>query len=158
MNLKKEIILSLCTIDFLSHTKDLNIPFEYPKDLKDAAKSINNLQWENLCLEEIGNVTAFLSKNHKELYKKTWNELAIEIKKQVIPTIEKKLTTLIEEQKILKEMINQILFDIINIALYKSYDDIYTSEFYDLLSNIYQSGYIPCGWNGQYPKGTIKVI
>ncbi len=55
-------------------------------------------------------------------------------------------------------MRNQILFDIMNIALYQSYYPVLKSEFYECLYRIYVNGYIPCGWNGKYPKGNIKVI
>lgn len=55
-------------------------------------------------------------------------------------------------------MKNQILFDIMNIALYQSYSSVCKSEFYECLYQIYINEYIPCGWNGIYSKGNMKVI
>lgn len=45
-----------------------------------------------------------------------------------------------------------------DIALLRSYSSVCKSEFYESLYQIYMSGYTPCGWNGKYPKGNIKVI
>ncbi|WP_332651821.1 hypothetical protein [Lysinibacillus sp. 54212] len=81
MKLENEIIESLLNIDFLSHSKSLNVDFEQILNLESASKNINGMKWGNICLEKIGDVTSYLSKNHRELYNKNWNNLAIEIKK-----------------------------------------------------------------------------
>ncbi|MED4402703.1 hypothetical protein [Metabacillus fastidiosus] len=158
MKLENETIESLLKIDFLSHSKNLNIDFELISNLNLASTSINGLKWENICLERIGDVTSYLSKNYRELYNKNWNNLAIEIRKNIVPTINEKLEFLIKEGQLLENMKDQILFDVMNIALFQSYSSMCKSEFYECLYKIYMSGYIPCGWNGKYPKGNIKVI
>ncbi|TEX10406.1 hypothetical protein, partial [Bacillus cereus] len=121
MRLENEVVQSLCRIDFLSHTRKLEVDFEIVPTLKLASKSINQLKWENLCLDKIGDVTSHLSKNYKEMYNKNWNNLAMDIKKEIIPVVDEKLSVLISEGQLLENMKSQILFDIMNIALYKSY-------------------------------------
>ncbi len=158
VRLENEVVKSLCRIDFLSHTRKLEIDFEIVPTLKLASKSINQLKWENLCLDRIGDVTSHLSKNYKEMYNENWNNLAMDIKKEIIPIVDEKLSVLISEGQLLENMKSQILFDIMNIALYKSYSLVCESEFYNCLYKIYINGYIPCGWTGEYPKGNIKVI
>ncbi|MDR4304702.1 hypothetical protein FOS05_27255, partial [Bacillus mycoides] len=128
MRLENEVVKSLCRIDFLSHTRKLEIDFEIVPTLKLASKSINQLKWENLCLDRIGDVTSHLSKNYKEMYNKNWNNLAMDIKKEIIPIVDKKLSVLISEGQLLENMKSQILFDIMNIALYKSYSLVCESE------------------------------
>ncbi len=81
VRLENEVVQSLCRIDFLSHTRKLEVDFEIVPTLKLASKSINQLKWENLCLDKIGDVTSHLSKNYKEMYNKNWNNLAMDIKK-----------------------------------------------------------------------------
>lgn len=116
------------------------------------------MKWENLNLDRVGDVTSYLSKNYRELYNKNWNNLAKEIKTNILPVINEKLDFLIQEGRLLESMKSQVLFDIMNIVLVRSYSSVCKSEFYDELYQIYISGYIPCGWNGSYPEGNIKVI
>ncbi|MFE5131974.1 hypothetical protein, partial [Bacillus mobilis] len=137
MRLENEVVQSLCRIDFLSHTRKLEVDFEIVPTLKLASKSINQLKWENLCLDKIGDVTSHLSKNYKEMYNKNWNNLAMDIKKEIIPVVDEKLSVLISEGQLLENMKSQILFDIMNIALYKSYSLVCESEFYNCLYEVY---------------------
>ncbi|CAM4187310.1 hypothetical protein HOV72_018825 [Bacillus albus] len=108
MRLENEVVKSLCRIDFLSHTRKLEIDFEIVPTLKLASKSINQLKWENLCLDKIGDVTSHLSKNYKEMYNKNWNNLAMDIKKEIIPIVDEKLSVLISEGQLLENMKSQI--------------------------------------------------
>lgn len=108
VRLENEVVKSLCRIDFLSHTRKLEIDFEIVPTLKLASKSINQLKWENLCLDKIGDVTSHLSKNYKEMYNKNWNNLAMDIKKEIIPIVDEKLSVLISEGQLLENMKSQI--------------------------------------------------
>ncbi|MGX7420043.1 hypothetical protein ACWOFR_14690 [Carnobacterium gallinarum] len=157
MKLDQNMIEIIKKIDFLSHSTNLEIGYQEIKDLKLAEKSINSLKWENLCLEERGKISGYLAQNNKELFS-NWNHLVNEIKEKIIPCVEKKLDILILKEKLLEEMKDQIKFDIINIILYKSYSEVIHSDFYETIYAVYMTGYIPCGWSGQYPKGKIKII
>jgi len=48
-----------------------------------------------------------------------------------------KKNRVIREERFLENMKNQILFDIMNIALYQSYSSVCKSEFYECLYQIY---------------------
>ncbi|MFV0243254.1 MAG: hypothetical protein ACK5H4_24860, partial [Lacrimispora sphenoides] len=52
---------------------DFDVLFQ--KDHTKAIKTIISTDWENICLEERGNITAFLAINNKEEYNKNWNQL-----------------------------------------------------------------------------------
>lgn len=158
LKLEDQTVQSLLKTDILSHSCTLNNNFELISDLKLASKSINGLKWENLNLDRVGDVTSYLSKNYRELYNKNWNNLAKEIKTNILPVINEKLDLLIQEGRLVENMKSQILFDIMNIVLVRSYSSVCKSEFYEELYQIYISGYIPCGWNGRYPEGNVKVI
>ncbi|MBC6308209.1 hypothetical protein HCJ66_01450 [Listeria sp. FSL L7-1582] len=157
MQLNTEILKAVSEIEYLSHSNNLGNEYELINDLKSANKSINSLKWENLCLEERGTFTAFLSNNNRDLFR-NWNHLTAEVKEKIIPITEEKLDKLISEGYLLEDMKSQIKFDIVNITLYKSYSSVVRSDFYELMYSIYLSGYIPCGWAGKYPKGKIKVM
>lgn len=156
MKIYDDVINALKNIDFLKEERAINLPIIQLKTLKDAEKSINSLKWENFVLEKDGDFSAYLSKNHSDMYKH-WNSLAISAKEEIIPQIEARLDNLIADSKLLESMKDQIKFDIIGLAIYltiKKEIPQAKSQFFDELYALYQAGYIPCG----YAKGCYKVL
>ena len=156
MKFYDDVINALKNIDFLKEERAINLPIIQLKTLKDAEKSINSLKWENFVLEKDGDFSAYLSKNHSDMYKH-WNSLAISAKEEIIPQIEARLDNLIADSKLLESMKDQIKFDIVGLAIYltiKKEIPQAKSQFFDELYALYQAGYIPCG----YAKGCYKVL
>ena len=156
MKIYDDVIISLKNIDFLKEERATNLPIIQLKTVKDAEKSINSLKWENFVLEKDGDFSAYLSKNHSDMYKH-WNSLAISAKEEIIPQIEAQLENLIAEGKLQASMKDQIKFDIVGLAIYltiKKEIPQAESQFFDELYALYQAGYIPCG----YSKGCYKVL
>ena len=156
MKIYDDVINALKNIDFLKEERAINLPIIQLKTLKDAEKSINSLKWENFVLEKDGDFSAYLSKNHSDMYKH-WNSLAISAKEEIIPQIEARLDNLIADSKLLESMKDQIKFDIVGLAIYltiKKEIPQAKSQFFDELYTLYQAGYIPCG----YAKGCYKVL
>ena len=156
MKIYDDVINALKNIDFLKEERAINLPIIQLKTLKDAEKSINSLKWENFVLEKDGDFSAYLSKNHSDMYKH-WNSLAISAKEEIIPQIEARLNNLIADSKLLESMKDQIKFDIVGLAIYltiKKEIPQAKSQFFDELYALYQAGYIPCG----YAKGCYKVL
>ena len=156
MKIYDDVINALKNIDFLKEERAINLPIIQLKTLKDAEKSINSLKWENFVLEKDGDFSAYLSKNHSDMYKH-WNSLAISAKEEIIPQIEARLDNLIADSKLLESMKDQIKFDIVGLAIFltiKKEIPQAKSQFFDELYALYQVGYIPCG----YAKGCYKVL
>lgn len=156
MKIYDDVIISLKNIDFLKEERATNLPIIQLKTVKDAVKSINSLKWENFVLEKDGDFSAYLSKNHSDMYKH-WNSLAISAKEEIIPQIEAQLENLIAEGKLQASMKDQIKFDIVGLAIYltiKKEIPQAESPFFDDLYALYQAGYIPCG----YEKKCYKVL
>ena len=156
MKIYDDVINALKNIDFLKEERAINLPIIQLKTLKDAEKSINSLKWENFVLEKDGDFSAYLSKNHSDMYKH-WNSLGISAKEEIIPQIEARLDNLIADSKLLESMKDQIKFDIVGLAIYltiKKEIPQAKSQFFDELYALYQAGYIPCG----YAKGCYKVL
>ena len=156
MKIYDDVINALKNIDFLKEERAINLPIIQLKTLKDAEKSINSLKWENFVLEKDGDFSAYLSKNHSDMYKH-WNSLAISAKEEIIPQIEARLDNLIADSKLLESMKDQIKFDIVGLVIYltiKKEIPQAKSQFFDELYALYQAGYIPCG----YAKGCYKVL
>ena len=156
MKIYDDVINALKNIDFLKEERAINLPIIQLKTLKDAEKSINSLKWENFVLEKDGDFSAYLSKNHSDMYKH-WNSLAISAKEEIIPQIEARLDNLIADSKLLESMKDQIKFDIVGLAIYltiKKEIPQAKSQFFDELYALYQAGYIACG----YAMGCYKVL
>ena len=156
MKIYDDVINALKNIDFLKEERAINLPIIQLKTLKDAEKSINSLKWENFVLEKDGDFSVYLFKNQSDIYKH-WNSLANSAKEEIIPEIEARLDNLIGEGKLVASMKDQIIFDIIGLAIYltiKKEVPQAESTFYDDLYALYQAGYIPCGYN----KGYYKVL
>lgn len=153
MKIYDNVIKSLISLPFLKENRETTVPVKQIKKLQEAEKSINSLKWENFVLEKDGDFSVYLFKNQSDIYKH-WNSLANSAKEEIIPEIEARLDNLIGEGKLLASMKDQILFDIIGLAIYltiKKEVPQAESTFYDDLYALYQAGYIPCGYaGGQY--------
>ena len=143
MKINDDVIKSLISLPFLKENRETTI-------------LINSLKWENFVLEKDGDFSVYLFKNQSDIYKH-WNSLANSAKEEIIPEIEARLDNLIGEGKLVASMKDQIIFDIIGLAIYltiKKEVPQAESTFYDDLYALYQAGYIPCC----YTKGYYKVL
>lgn len=156
MKIYDDVIKSLISLPFLKENRETEIPIKQIKKLQEAEKNINSLKWENFVLEKDGDFSVYLFKNQSDIYKH-WNSLANSAKEEIIPEIEARLDNLITEGKLVASMKDQILFDIIGLAIYLTIKNVVPqaeSRFYDDLYALYQAGYIPCGYAG----GKYKVF
>ena len=153
MKINDDVIKSLISIPFLKESRETTVPIKQIKKLQEAEKNINSLKWENFVLEKDGDFSVYLFKNQSDIYKH-WNSLANNAKEEIIPEIEARLDNLIGEGKLVASMKDQILFDIIGLAIYltiKKEVPKAESRFFDDLYALYQAGYIPFGYaGGQY--------
>lgn len=165
MEISKEIYINLVNCSWFKkcgcaeyYTYDFEI---YPISTEsEAVKGILSTKWENICLEERGNLTAYLSCNHKDKYKH-WNYEVEIIKKEYLPQIRERLEKNVKEhnfsEEISKELLNEISFNIISIFMADFYSEYYQCAFYENVLKIYLTGQLPCGWDGKYPEGRIMV-
>ena len=156
MKINDDVIKSLISLPFLKENRETTILIKQINRLKEAEKNMNSLKWENFVLEKDGDFSAYLSKNHSDMYKH-WNSLAISAKEEIIPQIEAQLENLIAEGKLQASMKDQIKFDIVGLAIYltiKKEIPQAESPFFNDLYALYQAGYIPCG----YEKKCYKVL
>ena len=55
-------------------------------------------------------------------------------------------------------VINNIKCDFVNYLLEDAYKDkLKFNLFFDELVNVYESGHIPCGWDGEWPEGNLVI-
>jgi len=156
MKIHADVINALKNLDFLKEERATNLPIIQLKTVKDAEKSINSLKWENYCLDKRGDFTSYLFKFEDEIYSH-WNQLIDSADELVIPAIKKKLNHLVSSGKLAESMLTTIEFDILGLAVYltiKAECPTVDSAYYNDIYELYQAGYIPCG----YAKGCYKVL
>jgi hypothetical protein len=127
------------------------------KTEKEMKKYISSIKWENISLEEDGNLSEFLSVNHKDIYNNCWNPKVRLIKKEYIPAILKKIEEDNSKTTLTAKILDDIKANVVSILMADYYSEYYKSDFFDKLLNIYTSGHLPCGWHGSYPEGKIMI-
>ena len=133
------------------------IPFEIEiLDRTEGLQHIESSEWEEL-------VWAFRSeyllKNKGQVRSgigKIWNENAAYFRKSIEPTLKEYL----QRNFFPQTCIDSILFDVSTLRNYKLLQDDFgiESAFHDDLLLIYEGGYIPVGYQGNYPEGYFKVM
>ncbi|MEG0153528.1 MAG: hypothetical protein RR744_10225 [Cellulosilyticaceae bacterium] len=157
MKLDANIVKNILSIELLSN---IGGPYDEHKSilsLTKVNKSITSRKWENICLEEINNITGYLSVEHSDEYNLFWNQLVKEIKEDVIPQIKSQLEMLLSSGKITESIVDSVLFDMVNIVMSFTYSTYISSEFYVKMYEVYSNGHLPYGWKGKYPEGQIEV-
>ncbi|WP_140456882.1 MULTISPECIES: hypothetical protein [Priestia] len=131
--------------------------YSYLSNIKKVNENVKGVKWENICLEERNILTGYLAKNKSELYNNNWNVLVREVKREVLPKVINKIESQVSILGLSSDIVNSVKFDIINIIMVLTYEKYYNSDFYNSMLDIYLSGHIPCGWDGDYPNGKILV-
>ena len=163
MTIDNEIKERLLHIDWMKCCGNQNLlelvnEYAYVKNVKNIEKSLEKYKWENVCLDASGELTVYLSLHYSEQYNKYWNIMVDEAKAEIITSISKTIANRCKKLEIPEKMNDYINWDIVTIALAFSYKKYYESTFYDDMLKIYESGHLPCGWIGRYPKGKFKIF
>ena len=162
MEIRKAMIDELLNCKWLQNCgeqKDIHYDFDvfFQHDYNKAIRTITSTDWENICLEERGNITGHLAVYNKDVYNKNWNQLAKKIKSEVLPQILEKIREGISIKCLPESVIEDIKFNLVTILISDSFSDYYKSDFYNRMFRIYTSGHLPCGWEGEFPSGQIIV-
>jgi hypothetical protein len=128
-------------------------------DWEHAIAHLTNGYWEDLHyysanqLFEAGRVV----NAHKGNSSRNWNLIATEIRSIVIPLVEDKTVSISKAQNLPKVFMDQVLWDMLHIAMATDFSDVFIPDFYASLAYWYLEGHFPCGWEGEYPKGRLII-
>ena len=129
--------------------------YSLANSLMEAEIYLASAEWENVTLEESNKISSYLSVKHTIIFQ-DWNNLIKESK----AFFEKELLTIIPH---LSSFDNTLLYqclewDIIHYLVEDAYEkNLKEPFFFGKLISIYESGHIPCGWAGKWPKGQMIV-
>ena len=142
-------------------TPALDFPIDLAPNLSEAIIGIRSNQWQDARTEAQGDLTAYLAKNHMDLYC-GWNQLAKasrqRIQNEIMPSVSNALAKMTNEP-----ISDSILLDLNRIALQASYRKRCKRVpiFFEHLFSIYTAGRLPCGWHGnlnQWPIGNFLIF
>ncbi len=140
-------------------------PFEWAVSVtsaKDVIRRITSQKWENMILDTQGSVTEQLSvrsiKGHGRGYQE-WNNLVLDFKKRYIPQFKERWEVALASSGLdTTDVLNDISFNILSITVIDAYKAIVpTPSFFLQLLDVYESGYLPCGWKGTANTGKLLI-
>ncbi|MGC7560407.1 hypothetical protein [Pasteurella sp. PK-2025] len=135
----------------------INSEITYVSDKKNVTRLISSIDWENISLEASNDMYAHLYKKnlHREL--DIWEEIVTEARQfishellPIIPEIEG-----IDINYINDDVSWNIMHFILERHFKKQLPRHYS--FFTRVFDIYKSGYLVCGLQGQYPEGNLLV-
>ncbi len=113
--------------------------------------------WSNVKLEPRGDLTSFLAHQHMDRYRR-WNDLTGEIKPRVLELVTPVCEAVTEREKLRKSPLASVSWDVLAACMEYEYADLRAPGFYDRLASLYLLGRFPCGWQGEYPNGSLEVF
>jgi hypothetical protein len=135
----------------------LNSRYILADNWKKALKLCQAATWRKLRLRLRGDLTAELSRSHRERFRE-WNNIVRELK----PHIERFTLNFVQpfatSQGLPHGFSETVEWDVLNWYMEIEYSDLVSIVFYRDLMGVYDEGRFPCGWNGEYPIGTFVVF
>ncbi len=140
-------------------------PFEWAvcaASEKEALKAISSRKWENMILDTQGDITEQLSlrstsglgREYQE-----WNNLVLDFKKSYIPQLMSQWESALERSALnTRDVLNDVSFNILSITVIDAYKDIVPMPIlFCRILEVYEAGWLPCGWRGSKETGKLIV-
>ncbi len=86
-----------------------------------------------------------------------WNETVTSTKKVIEPIVHEKTQEVIVEFDLPEVFIDTVEWDILHIALEAEFSNFVPPAFYASQAYWYVKGHFPCGWQGEFPNGTLII-
>ena len=74
------------------------------------------------------------------------------------PLVRRKIEAVVREHDLPKVFEDTVQWDILHVCLEAEYADVYQPGFYASQAYWYVKGHFPCGWEGDFPNGTLIVF
>jgi hypothetical protein len=135
-----------------------NLPVVYAADRVEAESLCLSQEWEDETLEASNRLTEFLDQNDRASYQR-WNAIVEDAKKCAVAPLGSSIwTPRIRALGFNQDLIHSLNWDITGAAVEHAYSFVpgRPTFFLDLLG-IYKSGWLPCGWRGSWPEGSLVI-
>ena len=137
---------------------DVTMNVERLKSWPQALKSCKSRVWEEVELEARNQLTMALHKLDRERHRQ-WNEITIKFKKDVVTPLTKEVWEPFQQERGLHiKLVHCVQWDILAAMMENAYmSSKHGSYFFLELLTVYEAGHFPCGWNGEWPNGSLVV-
>jgi len=123
---------------------------------QEAIEQCSSIEWENLCLEAQNQYCERLCERSKERFNQ-WNEVAAMLKATTIPFVQRKIEAIVRQNNLPTVFENMVQWDILGVCMESEFADVYPPGFFASNAYWYMKGHFPCGWQGEFPKGTLII-
>lgn len=137
---------------------DLSMPTRELPSWQTAIEAAETIEWENTVLEAQNQLTLWLHRNARNHYQR-WNDLVQQHTADLItPLIDECIRPIQEQLSLPKVVISSVQWDILGALMENCYLFLgHPAVFFLELLTIYEAGHFPCGWDGEWPRGTLLV-
>jgi len=161
-----ELVTRISRIDWLANCGAPIAHREFPLrvrrvEARDEAEAQNvGDDWGDAELEFQNQITLHLHKHARSEYQ-AWNSVVERAKREVIFPLEKeRWRPLLQRLGLNQKIVASLQWDVLGALMESAYRDIPgRPTFFLALLNVYESGHLPCGWEGQcnVQEGTLLV-
>ena len=141
----------------VSEEVEIVLPYSLVSTWQSALDALSDPAWEGATAEAQGDLTGRLTKKCPRLYQE-WNTLVSEADKLVADHVMPSALKIQASQGLPKLFLDCVEWDIGLAVMEHSYAKYSPHEFFRTLLKVYEKGHFPCGWDGEWPNGTLLVI
>jgi hypothetical protein len=123
---------------------------------QEAVEQCSSIEWENLCLEAQNQYRMRLLDKNKDRYLQ-WNDVVEMLKPTTIPFVQRKIEAIVKQHDLPKVFEDTVQWDILGVCMESEFADVYPPGFFASNAYWYMKGHFPCGWQGEFPKGTLII-
>jgi hypothetical protein len=123
---------------------------------QEAIEQCSSLEWENLSLEALNQYRERIVERSRERFEQ-WNEIVEEVTKTTVPFVRRKIEAVVREHGLPKVFEDLVQWDMMGVCMEAEYADVYPPGYYGSQAYWYVKGHFPCGWQGDFPKGTLII-
>jgi len=150
---------------------------------QEAIEHCSSVEWENLLLEASNQYCERLLERSRERYNQ-WNDVVAQLKLVTVPFVARKIEAVVREHNLPKRLTKNrhgrlgnlgkkpsrisflsaskvfedtVQWDILGVCMEAEYADVFPPAFYASQAYWYVKGHFPCGWQGDFPDGTLIV-
>lgn len=122
-----------------------------------AMAACSSVEWENLCLEAVNHYCERIAERSQERFSQ-WNEIAESLRPITEPLVRRKIEHVVREHDLPQVFEDTVQWDIHHVCMESEYADVYQPGFYASQAYWYVKGHFPCGWEGEFPSGTLIIF
>jgi hypothetical protein len=123
---------------------------------QEAIERCSSIEWESLCMEAQNQYCERLYERSKERFQR-WNEVAAMLKAITIPFVQRKIEVVVRRHSLPTVFENMVQWDILGVCMESEFADMYPPGFFASNAYWYTKGHFPCGWQGDFPNGTLII-